>query len=597
MEQPPIFLQIKTLPPDPGVYQYFDKNDTVIYVGKAKNLKRRVTSYFNKAHDNAKTLILVKKIYRMEHIVVPTEVDALLLENNLIKKYRPRYNILLKDDKTYPWICIKKEPFPRVFSTRKVIRDGSEYFGPYPNVKTVYTLLDLIRGLYPLRSCNYDLSQEKIRKQSYKICLEYHIGNCQGPCENKVSEEQYQQNIVAIREIIKGNFRESLEQFKAQMKQYADAMAFEKAQEIKEKLESLENYQAKSTVVHPKITNVDVFSIISDQSYGYVNFFQVAYGSIIRSHTVEVKKKLEETDAEILPMAIIDLRQRFDSQSKEIYLPFEVDLGPNLKVTVPKMGDKKKLLELSQRNAKFFRLERFKQMKIVDPDRHLKRLMYQMKTDLRLQQEPTHIECFDNSNIQGTHPTAACVVFRNGKPFKKDYRHFKIKTVEGPDDFASMEEVVHRRYKRLLDEGKSLPQLIVIDGGKGQLSSAVKSLERLGLRGTIAIIGIAKRLEEIYYPEDSIPLYLDKKSETLKIIQQLRNEAHRFGLTLHRNLRSKNALQSPLDAVEGIGPKTKDLLLGEFKSLKRIKAASKEQMIQLLGQTKGTKIFEQIRAL
>jgi excinuclease ABC subunit C len=597
VEQPPIFLQIKTLPPDPGVYQYFDKYDTVIYVGKAKNLKRRVISYFNKAHDNAKTLILVKKIYRMEHIVVPTEVDALLLENNLIKKYRPRYNILLKDDKTYPWICIKKEPFPRVFSTRKVIRDGSEYFGPYPNVKTIYTLLDLIRGLYPLRSCNYDLSQEKIRKQSYKICLEYHIGNCQGPCENKVSEEQYQQNIVAIREIIKGNFRESLEQFKAQMKQYADAMAFEKAQEIKEKLESLENYQAKSTVVHPKITNVDVFSIISDQSYGYVNFFQVAYGSIIRSHTVEIKKKLEETDAEILPMAIIDLRQRFDSQSKEIYLPFEVDLGPNLKVTVPKMGDKKKLLELSQRNAKFFRLERFKQMKIVDPDRHIKRLMYQMKTDLRLQQEPTHIECFDNSNIQGTHPTAACVVFRNGKPFKKDYRHFKIKTVEGPDDFASMEEVVHRRYKRLLDEGKSLPQLIVIDGGKGQLSSAVKSLERLGLRGTIAIIGIAKRLEEIYYPEDSIPLYLDKKSETLKIIQQLRNEAHRFGLTLHRNLRSKNTLQSPLDAVEGIGPKTKDLLLGEFKSLKRIKAASKEQMIQLLGQTKGTKIFEQIRAL
>ncbi|MGB1362470.1 MAG: excinuclease ABC subunit UvrC, partial [Flavobacteriaceae bacterium] len=583
MEQPPIAIQFKTLPTDPGVYQYFDKNNTVIYVGKAKNLKRRVTSYFTKVHDNAKTRILVKKIHRMEHIVVPTEVDALLLENNLIKKYRPRYNILLKDDKTYPWICIKKEPFPRVFSTRKVIRDGSDYFGPYPNVKTVYTLLELIRGLYPIRTCNYDLSEEKIQKQSYKVCLEYHIGNCLAPCEAKVSDEDYNQNIAAIRDIIKGNFRRSLNQFKTQMEKYAAAMEFEKAQEIKEKLESLENYQAKSTVVNSKITNVDVFTIISDESYGYVNFFQVAFGSIIRSHTVEIKKKLEETEAEMLPMAIVDLRQRFNSQSKELYLPFEVDLGPKIKVTVPKLGDKKKLVELSQRNAKFFRLERFKQMKIVDPERHIKRLMNQMKTDLRLQEEPLHIECFDNSNIQGTNPTAACVVFRNGKPFKKDYRHFKIKTVAGPDDFASMEEVVHRRYKRLSDEGQSLPQLIVIDGGKGQLSSAVKSLDRLGLRGQIAIIGIAKRLEEIYYPGDSIPMYLDKKSETLKVIQQLRNEAHRFGLTLHRNIRSKNALKSPLDEVEGIGPKTKEMLLKKFKSLKRIKAAPEEEIIDMLG--------------
>ena len=597
MEQPPIAIQFKTLPTDPGVYQYFDKNNTVIYVGKAKNLKRRVTSYFTKVHDNAKTRILVKKIHRMEHIVVPTEVDALLLENNLIKKYRPRYNILLKDDKTYPWICIKKEPFPRVFSTRKVIRDGSDYFGPYPNVKTVYTLLELIRGLYPIRTCNYDLSEEKIQKQSYKVCLEYHIGNCLAPCEAKVSDEDYNQNIAAIRDIIKGNFRRSLNQFKTQMEKYAAAMEFEKAQEIKEKLESLENYQAKSTVVNSKITNVDVFTIISDESYGYVNFFQVAFGSIIRSHTVEIKKKLEETEAEILPMAIVDLRQRFNSQSKELYLPFEVDLGPKIKVTVPKLGDKKKLVELSQRNAKFFRLERFKQMKIVDPERHIKRLMNQMKTDLRLQEEPLHIECFDNSNIQGTNPTAACVVFRNGKPFKKDYRHFKIKTVAGPDDFASMEEVVHRRYKRLSDEGQSLPQLIVIDGGKGQLSSAVKSLDRLGLRGQIAIIGIAKRLEEIYYPGDSIPMYLDKKSETLKVIQQLRNEAHRFGLTLHRNIRSKNALKSPLDEVEGIGPKTKEMLLKKFKSLKRIKAAPKEQIIDMLGSVKGGKIFQKLQEL
>ncbi|MEC8636679.1 MAG: excinuclease ABC subunit UvrC [Bacteroidota bacterium] len=597
MDQPPIAIQFKTLPSDPGVYQYFDKNNTVIYVGKAKNLKRRVTSYFNKVHENAKTRILVKKIHRMEHIVVPSEVDALLLENSLIKKYRPRYNILLKDDKTYPWICIKKEPFPRVFSTRKVIQDGSQYFGPYPNVKTVYTLLELIRGLYPIRTCNYDLSKEKVQKQSYKVCLEYHIGNCMAPCEAKVSVENYNQNISAIRDIIKGNFRRSLDQFKSQMKQYATAMEFEKAQEIKEKLESLENYQAKSTVVNPKITNVDVFSIISDESYGYVNFFQVAFGSIIRSHTVEIKKKLDETEAEMLPHVVVDLRQRFNLQSKEIYLPIEIDLGPKIKVTVPKLGDKKKLVELSQRNAKFFRLERFKQMKIIDPDRHVKRLMQQMKTDLRLKGEPLHIECFDNSNIQGTNPTAACVVFRNGKPFKKDYRHFKIKTVQGPDDFASIEEVVHRRYKRLSDEGQSLPQLIVIDGGKGQLSSAVKSLDRLGLRGQIAIIGIAKRLEEIYFPGDSIPMYLDKRSETLKVIQQLRNEAHRFGLTLHRNIRSKNALKSPLDEVEGIGPKTKEILLKKFKSLKRIKAASEEEIIDVMGSVKGGKIFQKLQEL
>ena len=597
MEQPPIAIQFKTLPSEPGVYQYFDKNDTVIYVGKAKNLKRRVTSYFTKVHDNAKTRILVKKIHRMEHIVVPTEVDALLLENNLIKKYRPRYNILLKDDKTYPWICIKKEPFPRVFSTRKVIRDGSSYFGPYPNVKTVYTLLELIRGLYPIRTCNFDLCAEKVQKQSYKVCLEYHIGNCMAPCEAKVSEQDYDQNIVAIRDIIKGNFLSSINKFKSQMKEYANAMKFESAQEIKEKLESLENYQAKSTVVSPKITNVDVFTIISDESYGYVNFFQVAFGSIIMSHTVEIKKKLEENDAEMLPLVVVGLRQRFNSQSKEIYVPFKIDLGPNIKVTIPKLGDKKKLVELSQRNAKFFRLERFKQMKIVDPERHVKRLMNQMKTDLRLHQEPTHIECFDNSNMQGSNPTAACVVFRNGKPFKKDYRHFKIKTVEGPDDFASMEEVVHRRYKRLSDQGQSLPQLIVVDGGKGQLSSAVKSLDRLGLRGQIAIIGIAKRLEEIYYPGDSIPMHLNKKSETLKIIQQLRNEAHRFGLTLHRKIRSKRALKSPLDGVEGIGPKTKELLLKEFKSLKRIKSAPREAIIQLLGNVKGVKIFQKLQRL
>lgn len=591
MENSPIAIQLKTLPPNPGVYQFYDENDTVIYVGKAKNLKKRVSSYFNKTHDNNRTRLLVKRIVRHEHIIVPTEVDALLLENNLIKKYQPKYNVLLKDDKTYPWICIKKERFPRVFSTRKVIKDGSDYFGPFTNKKTVYTLLDLIRGLYPLRTCNYDLSEEKISNQKYKICLEYHLGNCLGPCEQKIDEELYNQNIAAIKNIVKGNFKSSLDQFQLQMENYAKEMEFEKAQEIKEKLASLENYQSKSTIVNPKISNVDVFTIVSDESYGYVNFLQISYGSITRSHTLEIKKKLDESDLDLLSLAIIDIRLRFNSQSEEVYLPFQINLGEKIKVSIPMLGDKKKLVELSLRNAKFYRMDRFKQMKIVDPDRHTKRLMSQMKVDLRLSGEPYHIECFDNSNIQGTNPVAACVVFKNGKASKKDYRHFKIKTVVGADDFASMEEVVFRRYKRLKEEGESLPQLIVIDGGKGQLSSAVKSLDLLGLRGKIAIIGIAKRLEEIYFPEDPIPLYLDKKSETLKIIQQLRNEAHRFGITLHRNLRSKGSLNSQLDEIKGVGPKTKELLLKEFKSLKRIKAASQKELIDALGKVKGAQLF------
>ena len=591
MENSPIAIQLKTLPPNPGVYQFYDENDTVIYVGKAKNLKKRVSSYFNKTHDNNRTRLLVKKIVRHEHIIVPTEVDALLLENNLIKKYQPKYNVLLKDDKTYPWICIKKERFPRVFSTRKVIKDGSDYFGPFTNKKTVYTLLDLIRGLYPLRTCNYDLSEEKISNLKYKICLEYHLGNCLGPCEQKIDEELYNQNIAAIKNIVKGNFKSSLDQFQLQMENYAKEMEFEKAQEIKEKLASLENYQSKSTIVNPKISNVDVFTIVSDESYGYVNFLQISYGSITRSHTLEIKKKLDESDLDLLSLAIIDIRLRFNSQSEEVYLPFQINLGEKIKVSIPMLGDKKKLVELSLRNAKFYRMDRFKQMKIVDPDRHTKRLMSQMKVDLRLSGEPYQIECFDNSNIQGTNPVAACVVFKNGKASKKDYRHFKIKTVVGADDFASMEEVVFRRYKRLKNEGGSLPQLVVIDGGKGQLSSAVKSLDLLGLRGEIAIIGIAKRLEEIYFPEDPIPLYLDKKSETLKIIQQLRNEAHRFGITLHRNLRSKGSLNSQLDEIKGIGPKTKELLLREFKSLKRVKAASQKELIDALGKAKGAQLF------
>ena len=587
----PLDIQIRTLPNLPGVYQYYDVNDVIIYVGKAKNLKKRVSSYFTKTHENGKTRILVKKIVNIKHIVVETETDALLLENNLIKKYKPRYNVLLKDDKSYPWICIKNERFPRVFQTRRLIKDGSEYFGPYTSVKTVYTLLDLIRGLYQLRTCNYDLSQEKIDDGKYKVCLEYHLGNCKGPCEGHETVDEYDENIIAIREILKGNFKDSLQRFKHQMNFLANEMHFEEAQKIKEKIEVLENYQAKSTIVNPKINNVDVFSIVSDESYAYVNFLQISLGSIVSSHTLEIKKKLDETDKELLEIAIFEIKQRFNSLSKEIYSQFKVEVGDHVKVTIPKLGDKKHILELSIRNAKYYRLEQLKQVKIVDPDRHANRIMAQMKSDLRLNEEPRHIECFDNSNIQGTHPVAACVVFRNGKPSKKDYRHFNIKTVEGPDDFASMEEVVYRRYKRLLEEKQSLPQLIIIDGGKGQLSSALKSLDNLNLRRKIAIIGIAKRLEELFYPNDPIPLYLDKKSETLKIIQQLRNEAHRFGIEHHRNKRSKTALNTELETIPGIGEKTIVELLKHFKSVKRISYAKLDELEVVVGLSRAEKIY------
>lgn len=591
MDVPAIEIQIKTLPNSPGVYQYFDAEGTIIYVGKAKNLKKRVSSYFTKTHDNGKTRVLVKKIVNIKHIVVETETDALLLENNLIKKHKPRYNVLLKDDKSYPWICIKKERFPRVFSTRRVFKDGSEYFGPYTSGKTVHTLLDLIKGLYNLRNCNFNLSEDKVNAGKYKVCLEYHLGNCKGACEGLETEAEYNENIKAIKEILKGNFKDSLSLFKAQMKQLAADMHFEEAQKIKEKIDVLENYQSRSTIVNPKISNVDVFSIMSDEGYGYINFLQLSYGSIIRSHTLEIKKKLDETDQQLLELAITEIRQRFNSNSKEIYVPFKVDLGENVKVTVPKLGDKKHILDLSLRNAKYFRMERFKQIKIVDPDRHVNRIMAQMKVDLRLSEEPRHIECFDNSNIQGTHPVAACVVFKNGKPSKKDYRHFNIKTVEGPDDFASMEEVVYRRYKRLLEEEQSLPQLIIIDGGKGQLSSALKSLDALGLRGTIAIIGIAKRLEELFYPDDPIPLYLDKKSETLKITQQLRNEAHRFGIEHHRNKRSKTALNTELETIPGIGEKTVVELLRHFKSAKRVANAKVDELEDVVGVSRANKVY------
>jgi excinuclease ABC subunit C len=586
-----IELQLKTLPNAPGVYQYFDKDNKIIYVGKAKDLKKRVGSYFTKTHENGKTRVLVKKIVHIKHIVVNTETDALLLENNLIKKHKPRYNVLLKDDKSYPWICIKKERFPRVFMTRNVIKDGSEYFGPYTSVKTVRILLDLIKDLYPLRTCSFDLSEKNIAESKYKVCLEYHLKNCKGACEALETEINYNESIKEIRNIVKGNFKESLDKFQEMMLNLAQNMEFEEAQKIKEKLHLLSNYQSKSTIVNPSINNVDVFSIISDETFGYANFLKISNGSIIQSHTTEIKKKLDESDQELLELFIIEIRQRFNSQSPEIYVPFKVNLGENIKVTIPILGDKKRIVELSERNAKYYRQEQFKQLKIVDPERHVNRIMAQMKKDLRLSTEPIHIECFDNSNIQGTNPVAACVVFKDGKPSKKDYRHFNIKTVEGPDDFASMEEVVYRRYSRLLAENESLPQLIVIDGGKGQLSSALKSLDLLGLRGKIAIIGIAKRLEEIYYPGDSIPMYLDKKSETLKIIQYLRNEAHRFGITFHRNKRSKSAIQSELEQISDIGTQTITTLLRTFKSAKRVKEASFEEIEQAIGNARAEKVY------
>lgn len=592
MQNPSLQLQIQTLPDGPGVYQYYDKEDKILYVGKAKNLKKRVASYFNKIHDTAKTNVLVKKIVTIKHIVVPTETDALLLENNLIKTLQPRYNVMLRDDKTYPWICIKKEAFPRIFPTRRMVKDRSEYFGPYTCFKTVNTILDLIKELYPLRTCNYDLSQKNIENNKFKVCLEYHIGNCKGPCEAHETNENYQKQVDAIREILKGNFKESQREFKRLMNDFASKMQFEEAQKIKEKIDVLENYQSRSTIINPKITNIDVFSIVSDESAAFVNFLQISHGSIIRSHTLEIKKKLDESDEELLELAIIELRDRFHLLSKEIIVPFPVNLGENIKITIPQLGDKKQILDLSIRNAKFYRIDQLKQLQIVDPERHSNRIMAQMQKDLRLSEEPRHIECFDNSNIQGTNPVSACVVFKDGKPSKKDYRHFNIKTVVGPDDFASMEEVVFRRYKRMLEENQPLPQLIIIDGGKGQLSSALKSIDELGLRGKIAIIGIAKRLEELFYPGDSVPLYLDKKSETLKVIQHLRNEAHRFGITFHRDKRSKSALNSSIETIPGIGEKTMLTLIKHFKSVKRLKLASEKEISEVVGVSKAKKITD-----
>jgi len=584
---------VKDLPDKPGVYQYYDKEGKLLYVGKAKNLKKRVSSYFTRDGSlTGKVKILVQKIEDIRFIVVDTELDALLLENNLIKKYQPRYNVMLKDDKTYPWICIKNEPFPRIFPTRSLVKDGSEYFGPYASGKMMHTVLDLIRQLYPLRTCSLNLSETNIRQKKFKVCLEYHIGNCKGPCEGLQAQEEYQQTLNEIRQIIKGNISTVRQGLTAMMKQSAADYQFEKAQFLKEKIELLDRYQSKSAVVNPSIHNVDVFSYCDDISSAYVNFMKVINGCIIQSHTLELKKRLDESPAELLTLAVTELRNRFQSDAREIVVPFALDVEmEGITTAIPIRGDKKALLELSERNAKFYRIEKNKQLERVDPERHTKRIMAQMQSDLRLKTEPLRIECFDNSNIQGAYPVAAMVVFSNGKPDKQEYRHFNIKTVEGPDDFASMEEVIFRRYRRLLDEEKPLPQLVVIDGGKGQLSSAMTSLTKLGLNGKVDVIGIAKKLEEIYKPGDSIPLYIDKKSETLRIIQQIRDEAHRFGITHHRKRREKGTIKTQLTDIDGIGFSTAQSLLWKFRSVKKISEASLEELQAVVGKAKAGIVY------
>jgi len=586
--------ELKKIPHKPGVYQYFDKEDVLIYVGKAKDLRNRVSSYFvNDRQLNSKTRVLVRKIQRIAFTIVDTEIDAWLLENNLIKKHKPRYNVMLKDDKTYPWIVIKNENFPRVFWTRKYIKDGSTYFGPYASVGMMHIVLDTIRELFPLRTCNLNLAPEQIAKGKYKVCLEYQIGNCKGPCEGLQTLEDYDQNLSDIKDILNGKIAVVKNRIKANLNDAASTLNFELAHHLKNKLDKLDNYQSKSTVVSSSITNVDVFSIASDDSLAFVNFLKVVNGVVIQTQTLEMKKRLDETDAELLQIAIPEIRNRYKSVSREIIVPFDLEIEgiPDfVKFTVPKLGDKRKLLDLSLKNVVYFKKERMLQYEKLNPEVRTDRLLLQMQKDLRLNVLPRHIECFDNSNIQGNYPVSAIVVFKDGKPSKKDYRHFNVKTVEGPNDFATMEEAVHRRYRRMLDEGHELPQLIVIDGGKGQLGAALKSLRLLGIEKKVTVIGIAKRLEELFYPGDQYPLYLDKKSETLKIIQHLRDEAHRFGITFHRNQRSRKTFVSELENIPGIGKTTVEKLLKEFKSVKRIKEQSEEELKKVLN-------LKQIKAL
>lgn len=584
---------ISRLPDTPGVYKYFDKDGVLIYIGKAKKLKKRVSSYFTKTHhDSRKTAMLVERIADIQFTLVDSEVDALLLENSLIKKFQPKFNINLKDDKTYPFICIKKEPFPRIIYTRNIVRDGSDYFGPYANKGMMWTILELIKALYPTRTCALNLTQENINAFKFKVCLEYQIGNCKAPCVGYQTEEDYAETIKEIKSILRGDISEVKNHLKVLMQNAATDLRFEEAAIYKRKLDLLSSYQSKSTIVSYHIHDVDVFSIVVDEKFAFINFLKVANGMIIQTQTFEVKKKMDETAEELLEYAIAEVREQYKSTSREIIVPFKLDLeDEKITFTVPKLGDKKKLLDLSLKNAMFYKRDKLEQYDRLNPELRVDRLMAQMQKDLRLKTPPKHIECFDNSNIQGTNPVSACVVFKDGKPSKKDYRHFKVQTVVGPDDFATMREVVYRRYKRVLEEQEPLPDLIVIDGGKGQLSSAVESLKELGLYGKVPVIGIAKRLEELYYPDDEFPLYLEKKSETLKVIQQIRDEAHRFGITHHRNLRSKNTFVSELDAIKGIGKETSKLLLSELKSVKKIREATFEQLVSVIGNAKAKLVW------
>lgn len=576
---------LKKVPQRPGVYQFWDAAGELIYIGKAKNLKNRVSSYFNgdTYRVNAKTRVLVSKICNITFTIVDTEIDAWLLENSLIKKHQPRYNVLLKDDKTYPWIVIKNEPFPRIFWTRKIIKDGSTYFGPYASISMMHTILELIKEIYPLRTCNLPLTAHNIEAGKFRVCLEYQIGNCKGPCQAYQSEEDYNNNIRDIKDILNGKISGVIRSLRAELDVASQALNFELAHRLKRKFDLLDRYQSKSTIVNSSITNVDVFSIASDEKLAFVNFLKVMNGTVIQTQTIEIKKRLDETDEELLTIAISEFRTRFSSQSKEIIVPFNLDLeDPGIRFTVPKMGEKKKLLELSQKNVHFFKRERMEQYEKLNPEVKTERVLTQMMKDLRLNQLPRHIECFDNSNFQGKYPVSAIVVFKDARPSKKDYRHFNVKTVEGPNDFATMEEAVYRRYKRMLEEENALPQLIIIDGGKGQLSSAVKSLTLLGIEKQVTVIGIAKRLEEIFYPGDQYPLYLDKKSESLKIIQYLRDEAHRFGITFHRKKRNKGTLVTELSGIAGIGKASSEKLLRHFKSVKKIKEASEQELAAVL---------------
>lgn len=589
---PELEIIIKSLPNEPGVYQYLDKDANIIYIGKAKKLRKRVSSYFNKEHDSVKTRILVRKIVDIKFILVDSEQDALLLENNLIKKYKPRYNILLKDDKTFPWISIKKEAFPRVIITRTIVKDGSEYYGPYTSVYLANLLMSLFKEIYKIRTCKYSLSSINIDAKKFKPCLEYHIGNCYAPCIGKIDEDFYLKQISGIRNILKGNIGSVAEYMRSLMKTYSSDLEFEKANEIKQQLKKLEDFKAKSIVVNQSINNVDVFNIDRHESFAFVNFFKIINGAIIQSYTSEIKCKLDESLEEILVYSIVAIRDKFNSTSSEIIIPFEIDLDINAGFIVPKIGDKKKLLDLSKRNLLFYKKEFLKQHSIKRSDIRLNRIMQTMKNDLQLDKEPYRIECFDNSNIQGAFPVASCVVFKGGVPSKKDYRHFNIKTVEGPNDFASMEEVLYRRYKRCMEDGTGLPDLVIVDGGKGQLSSAMLALEKLGLLGKLNIISLAKKLEEIFFPEDPIPLYIDKNSETLKLIQQLRDESHRFAITFHRNKRSKAFISSELDSISGIGVKTKEKLYEQFKSIKYMKEASLDSLISAIGKSKAQIVFD-----